>query len=135
MKDWLRIYTEQKRRAGTRNIDWNFTYESWLAWWSDDLEKRGRKKGQLVMARYGDVGPYSPENVRKATAEENIIESHLGRKRPAETGLKISKANKGKVQTEEHKQKNREKQLGKKQSAETIAKRIATWKSRRPQPL
>jgi len=132
MKNYKRIYTEQKRRAGTRGIEWQFSFETWLDWWGPDIELRGRKKGQLVMARYGDIGPYSPENVRKATAEENIIESHLGRRRPLETGLKISKANKGRIQTEEHKQKNREAQLGKKQSKEHIQKRIDSMKVKRP---
>jgi hypothetical protein len=68
-----------------RNIEWQFTYDTWVEWWGEDINKRGPYKGQLVMARNGDVGPYAPDNVRKATCTENC-----------------SEANKGKVKTPEH---------------------------------
>ena len=61
-----------------RNIEWKFTYDSWVAWWGDDIANRGPRKGQLVMARYKDQGPYHPDNVRKATAEENCGEGSRG---------------------------------------------------------
>ena len=71
-------YFSQRCQAKKRGIDWNFTFESWLDWWGDDILKRGRKQGELVMARTGDTGAYHPDNVRKATAEENHFEAHLG---------------------------------------------------------
>jgi hypothetical protein len=82
-------YNRQKYNAiHIRNIEWHFTFESWLAWWGDDIVNRGSRKGQLVMARNGDTGPYHPDNVRKATVSENCSEGNKG----------ISK-NKGRIAT------------------------------------
>ena len=66
-------YHDQRLGAAKRGITWDFTFESWLAWWeaTGKLQQRGCHRGQYVMARYGDQGPYSPANVRCATAEEN----------------------------------------------------------------
>lgn len=83
-------YFEQKKNAKQRNIEWQFTFDEWITWWGDDIVNRGCLKGQLVMARNGDTGPYHPDNVRKATCGENVVEAHIG---------KIS-AFKGKKQTE-----------------------------------
>jgi hypothetical protein len=69
-------YHAQRIAANFRNIDWHFTYETWLEWWGDDIIHRGRGKGKLCMARYQDQGPYHPDNVRKLTAEENSMEAH-----------------------------------------------------------
>jgi len=82
-------YNRQKYNAiNKRNIEWHFTFESWIAWWGDDIINRGPKKGQFVMARIGDIGPYHPDNVRKATCSENCSEGNKG----------ISK-NKGRIAT------------------------------------
>jgi hypothetical protein len=67
-------YNCQRISARCRGIEWQFTYDSWLAWWGDDIANRGRLKGQLVMARHKDIGPYSPANTYKATPHENSIE-------------------------------------------------------------
>jgi hypothetical protein len=67
-----------------RNIDWQFTYDTLEAWWGEDITKRGPYKGQLVMARNGDVGPYHPDNVRKATCTENCSEANKGKPKTTE---------------------------------------------------
>lgn len=77
MQTTRRMYQSQKLSASKRNIEWCFTYESWLDWWGDDIINRGCRKGQLVMARHNDVGPYHPNNVRKATSSENNSESSV----------------------------------------------------------
>ena len=63
-------YHKQKYRAKERGIDWEFTFETWVEWWGDDFNKRGRMG--LHMARIGDEGPYSPDNCIKATASDNL---------------------------------------------------------------
>ena len=73
-------YQIQKGCAKRRGIDFEFTYEQWIAWWGDDIVNRGRGAGKLVMARHNDVGDYHPTNVRKATVEENHKEAKNGRK-------------------------------------------------------
>jgi len=83
--DYKQAYWDQQSHAKQRNIDWQFTYESWLEWWGEDIQNRGCRKGQLVMARYGDVGPYHPSNVRKATTMENHQEAKVGNQHSAKT--------------------------------------------------
>jgi len=77
-------YDNAKWCAKERGIDWQFTYETWEAWWGEDIINRGPKKGQLVMARNGDQGPYHPDNVRKKTASENCSEGQLGKPKSPE---------------------------------------------------
>jgi hypothetical protein len=86
-------YRSQKCSAKQRDIEWHFTFESWLEWWGTDIINRGRKQGQLVMARYKDQGPYHPDNVYKATTKQNHNEAHLGK----------TAHNKGKPHSEETK--------------------------------
>ena len=58
--------------AKKRGIEWQFTYDEWVDWWGDDIHKRGPYRGQLVMARYNDTGPYHPDNVFKTTCSQNV---------------------------------------------------------------
>jgi len=57
------------------------------------------------MARHGDIGPYHPSNVRKATVEENVSEGNLGKTviYNKEVALKRAKSNTGKKRTAEQK--------------------------------
>ena len=64
----------QKISAKNRNIDWLFTFEEWIRWWGSDIVNRGCRKGQLVMARKGDTGPYSSDNVIKQECGLNTKE-------------------------------------------------------------
>jgi hypothetical protein len=98
-------YLDQKYQARVRGIDWQFdSYEEWIQWWGDDITKRGKRKGNLVMARYGDVGPYHPDNVFKCTTGQNISDAHKGKTpgpRSDETKARISAAKKGRPKSEE----------------------------------
>ncbi len=69
-------YHHHKADAKRRGIDFFFSLEGWWAWWQQDnrWEKRGRGKGKLCMARFGDTGPYHPDNVHCATHAENAGE-------------------------------------------------------------
>ena len=86
-------YNNQRNNAKSRGIDWQFTYDEWIAWWGTDIDNRGRKADSLQMGRKGDTGPYSPDNVKKITCVENQAEAHLGRKNTSETKRKIGEAN------------------------------------------
>jgi len=79
MSSYKQKYWLQRKNAEKRGIEWGFTFESWMSWWGDDIVNRGVRSGQLVMARNGDIGPYHPDNVRKATTVENHNECHKGR--------------------------------------------------------
>jgi hypothetical protein len=70
-RKYYRPFSDQMYGAKKRGIEWQFDYETWVKWWGNDIDKRGPYKDQLVMARYGDTGPYHPDNVFKCTASEN----------------------------------------------------------------
>ena len=66
-----RAYIGQRCRAIGRGIAFEFTFEEWRRWWltDDRWQNRGRCKGQFVMARRNDNGPYSPDNVYCTTQQ------------------------------------------------------------------
>lgn len=65
-----KFYTQQNH-AKRRGIEWKLTFEEWLLWWGEDLDKRGRGFGKLQMCRIGDEGPYSLGNIYKGTHNHN----------------------------------------------------------------
>lgn len=69
-------FNSHKQDAKRRGIPFLFSFEEWRDWWLADGRwlRRGRGVGNLVMARHGDVGPYSLSNVRPATREENMAD-------------------------------------------------------------
>ena len=69
-------YLIQKRHCKERGIEFLFEYDEWVEWWGEDFANRGTHQGQLVMARHGDQGPYSPDNVKKIMSTENVSEAH-----------------------------------------------------------
>lgn len=64
-------YASQKANAKRRGIEWQFTFDTWVKFWGDDLIKRGAKHDRLCMQRFGDKGPYHPDNVRKGYPMQN----------------------------------------------------------------
>ena len=76
----IQKYNYQRANAKGRNIEWQFTFESWLAWWGDDIVNRGLGKHQLVMCRKGDQGPYHPDNCYKASQSQNAKDASLTEK-------------------------------------------------------
>jgi hypothetical protein len=116
MTDAKKKFTIHKSRAKDKGTGFELTFEQWLNIWleSGHWHERGKKKGQYVMSRKGDVGPYAIDNVYINTHANNIREAWLGRKRgPA---------------SNEHKELNRISQLGKKQSQATIDKKVTSYK-------
>lgn len=75
-------FRAQRDAAKHRQIDFLFTLDQWWAWWQTydhehgcvRWDRRGRSKTDLVMARFGDVGPYSADNVYCATQSKNIAD-------------------------------------------------------------
>lgn len=60
------VYLRQQQSARERGIAWQLTFPQWCEIWEKSGKEalRGRGKGKFCMSRNGDVGPYSPENVR-----------------------------------------------------------------------
>lgn len=64
-------WSVQKGQAKERGIEFKLTFEEFCDFWGDDFDKRGRGGEALQMCRYNDEGPYSVDNIYKATALEN----------------------------------------------------------------
>lgn len=101
-------YFWHKNDAKRRGIGFEFTVDEWMEEWisSGKMLQRGCRKGQYVMARYNDIGPYRAGNIHIITVEENMREmwgnsekTKLMRKRMSEShvGLKHSDASKKKM--------------------------------------
>ena len=73
-------YYTQKINAKKRGISFELTFEEWVDWWGEDWDRRGRCKTELVMARNGDTGAYSLDNIYKSTASDNVVESNRPRR-------------------------------------------------------
>ncbi len=69
-------YRMHKKNAELRDVPWEFTFDSWWKVWEDSGKwlERGKGTNKYQMCRSGDMGPYSPDNVRIATQLENIQE-------------------------------------------------------------
>lgn len=73
-----RRFLEQQRRAIERGVGWELSFSCWWDIWcrSGKWAARGRSAADsAVMAREGDVGPYSATNVRITTLSDNFVES------------------------------------------------------------
>lgn len=70
-----RQYKNQKNTAKQRGIEWDITFEEWIAWWqgTGHYHERGCRAGQYVMGRIGDVGPYELSNIICLRIEENSV--------------------------------------------------------------
>jgi hypothetical protein len=106
-------YRHHKNLAKGRNIPFDLTFEEWWDIWqkSGKWEQRGRKRGQYVMSRFNDTGPYAINNVEIKKQEDNFREGVLGNKNRL-----------GHITPKDVKHKIRLSKLGKKHSLETKEK-------------
>lgn len=75
-------YVQHLYNSRNRGIPFNFSYKEWLSVWSEEDDNgepfwwnMGSNPQDLVMSRYGDVGPYEPGNVFIQTNKENLRQS------------------------------------------------------------
>lgn len=75
-EDGRQAFRAHRQNAKRRGIPFLFELADWWAWWQLDgrWERRGMGGDALVMARPGDTGPYSPENVVCLTHAQNQAE-------------------------------------------------------------
>lgn len=78
----IMAYRDQRQRAAERGVPWEFTFESWWRVWDESGKwpLRGRGGDRYAMARFGDTGPYAPDNVKIITNIENTLEYHTHRR-------------------------------------------------------
>lgn len=85
-----RAYIDQKFNSRKRRIGFHFSFAEWWEVWqrSGHWHERGCRRGQYVMARKLDRGPYERGNVEIVTVEANLI----GRPISAATRRRIGRA-------------------------------------------
>ena len=74
-RDVWEAFRAQVNNSRRRNIPFLMTFTEWWTWWQEDdrWSRRGMGADAFVMSRYGDLGPYSLENVFCTTHTDNII--------------------------------------------------------------
>jgi hypothetical protein len=95
----IKVYNVQKSKARIRKdrngnpIGWQFTFDEWIDLWvkSGKWSQRGCRRGRYVMARFGDIGPYAPDNVEIKTTDENNSEKSKGIPKPKMTCIHCGK--------------------------------------------
>lgn len=104
MEEQIRIakikFRYQRARARQRNIDWLLSFDEWYSWWQSTghWHERGITSGKYVMSRYGDIGPYSLDNIFCQTRDDNCREANhklKGIKKSQEFCNNLSKKLKG----------------------------------------
>ena len=93
-------YTDQKSKAKYRGIDFNLIFDEWWNIWqqSGKWDQRGIRKGQYVMSRIADKGPYAVGNVKIQTVGDNNREAFNTHRVAPMLGKKHSEATKNKMQ-------------------------------------
>jgi hypothetical protein len=130
-----RRFTAQRAHAKKRGISFEFTFDEWWNIWqkSGRWAERGCGKGQYVMARFGDIGPYASNNVKIITIEENSREHALTQVHTEESRAKRRALNLGKKMTAEQRSKIRAAALrrrGEKRSEKAKANMSAAQRAR-----
>jgi hypothetical protein len=76
-------FNTQRHNAKRRGIGWELTFEQWLAWWGEDIERRGSGECDLQMQRVADAGPYALGNIKKGTPKQNSATASIVRQNEA----------------------------------------------------
>ena len=73
LEDAWQKYERQRRNSIRRNIDWQFDFDSWVAWWRKTRRwnRRGLGRSQYVMSRIDPTGPFSPTNCQCRRLDES----------------------------------------------------------------
>ncbi len=117
----------QRYDAKRRGIEFLLTFSEWVMWWESELGpdwliKRGHQKGQFVMARFEDKGPYQLGNIKCIECGDNVSEAQKGKPHSEIHKQRIGRAHHGIRHTEQAKLKMRAARLGTKQTEEAKAK-------------
>jgi len=78
----MKKYYTQRKNALARGIEWRIGFKEWWDMWqqSGKWTLRGRGSG-YCMARWGDTGPYHPDNVYICSSSENIKDGFISKPR------------------------------------------------------
>jgi hypothetical protein len=73
-----RRFIQQRANAKNRGISWCLSFDQWRDWWlsTGHVDERGRERGQWVMGRPYDSGPYELGNLLCLRAEDNVSQQN-----------------------------------------------------------
>lgn len=73
-----RRFVQQRANAKNRGISWQLSFDEWRDWWlaTGHVDQRGRQRGQWVMGRPYDSGPYVLGNLLCLRAEDNVAQQN-----------------------------------------------------------
>lgn len=73
-----RKFLTQRTNAKNRGVAWDLSFDQWRNWWlaTGHVDERGRLRGQWVMARPYDSGPYALGNLLCLRAEDNVTQQN-----------------------------------------------------------
>lgn len=76
------LFANHRQRAKKRAIPFEMTLWEWWSVWqkSGKWDQRGNRRDQYVMARKGDVGPYSVKNVYITTQTQNMKDAVINQR-------------------------------------------------------
>lgn len=62
-REYYYAYIQQKNQANFRNEQYELSFEQYLTIWGENINNRGRRKGQWSMTRYDSTQPWKIGNV------------------------------------------------------------------------
>lgn len=71
---YLTQYKAQIAAARQRQLEWHLTFDEWINFWGDDIDKRGIKRESMVMALHDRELGFRLDNIYKTTKGELTIE-------------------------------------------------------------
>jgi len=79
----FKAYADQRRSARRRGVPFLLEFHIWQWLWlaSGKWNQRGNRRGDYVMARNGDAGPYAVGNVFFQTVADNARQGNQGKSR------------------------------------------------------
>lgn len=71
-------FLQQRASARYRGVEFRLTFEQWRDWWmaTGHIDDRGKQRGQWVMGRPFDSGPYEVGNLVCLRAEDNVSQQN-----------------------------------------------------------
>lgn len=75
----LKKFLQQRNSAKKRGIGWELSFGEWWRIWEASGRWPERGVGGYVMARRGDVGPYSKRNIEICTSSQNSRDAHINK--------------------------------------------------------
>lgn len=68
LADYKQVFSNARSRANKSGVGWILSFDEWIEWWGDDIDRIGTGQNDLRMVRISDKEPFSIHNIRKVDA-------------------------------------------------------------------